>query len=165
MAKGNVKMTNNVIAPVAFAAKMDEAKLKELKEQGLLVKDAGEIDELDLPEPQYGDTIIGTLTNEEAELFVTMDALVNRLDELRRENTADWLKGASEAVRHSKEKEFEDGEAPILPENAVEFYRTSRQYEYIRGLFFWSVCSRLECYDYKVGVRSKRRIVKNERMW
>lgn len=159
-------MSADIVTPPQFAAKMDADRLADLKAKGLLVKDACPIDDLELPEPQYGDEIIGTLTPEEAELYVSVFLLSERIDELNRQGASEVLIGMGEAVREKKEADiFENQNQFVTAEFAIEFFKTGRKLDYLKGLFFWTVSERLDCFDHVIGIRSKRRIVRNRRRW
>lgn len=157
-------MSAEILTPSKFAARMDESKLEGLRNNGLLVKDACPIDDLELPEPQYGEQIIGTLTAEEAELYASIYSLSGKLEELNRTGASNAFIATGEAIRDKREKDIVE-KGMVSEDFAKEFFRTQRQLEYLKSLFFWTLSSRLDCFDYIIGVRSRRRIIKSERRW
>jgi len=155
----------DVVSHAAFAARMDAADLNRLKDSGLLVKEPGAFETLDdIPAPGYGEKIIGTLTAEEEELFVNAAKAMAEFDETSRRLQSAALIGAGEAVRDATEKDFKV-ENFLEEATAKAFFRLQRKSSALAELFRWTVCERLNCHDYVVGVRTGKRIVTGERKY
>lgn len=153
-----------VISPPQFAAKMDAETLAGLQEQGMLIKEASVIDEIELDDPKYGEDILGTLTEEETKLFVNYHAASAEMDDLHRACGSNLIIKAGEAIRDKKEKDFDTSDS-IVEEEAYAFFQKQRQVDVLKSLLFWYIGERLDCHDHVLGIRSKRRIIKGQRKW
>lgn len=158
-------MTDNIIKPTQFGGKLAselvDAQYAQIK--SLLVEDACAFEDLDLKEPRYGDTVIGTLTDQEAELFVSLYLLSDKLAGMNRHGSSEFLIKLGEAVR-DENKNFNKDEA-LGQEFAIEYFRLEHKVNYLRSMFNFMLAERMNCFDHFVGVRSRRRIVKSNRKW
>lgn len=157
-------MTNaeNVIIPEAFAQRIDAAKIEELKAAGAISSNPLPFDKLELPEIGYGDHVLGTLTDAECELYSAYYETAQRLDDMGRGASADFFENAAQAIRDKKENDFAPDNL-VSEEFKIEFFRVQRQAEYLKALFYFTLCEKYNCHDYTVGVRTGRRFVKNKR--
>lgn len=157
-------MKPNVVMPAAFAARTDAETLASLREQGV-VTGTLVLDETTLKEPEYGEEIIGTLTEEETQLFAAYREAHATLQELQRKVGAELLHRMGDAIAQQKEKEMFDNAPPIQDSEAKEFHRLMRKVEYLKAMFFWVIGEKYKAHDHILGVRTKRRIIKGRRKW
>ncbi len=155
----------NVIVPEAFKPRMDKEKLTALEESGAVSSNPLPIDKLELPEVGFGDHVLGTLTDEEAELFTGYYDAAQELDDLGREVGANFFANAADAIRNKTEEKAFSGGMQLTDEEASKIFKLQRKVEYLKSLFYWYMCEKYNCHEYKVGVRSRRRFVKNKKMY
>lgn len=143
-------------------------RLQELADVGVDV--TASFDGLALPEPQYGEQTIGNLTEDEARLFVAFFNAQAELEDMHRNTMGAILRRAGDqiaksdrsknlgaALQGTKLAEF-DNEA-----DEKSFCRMQMLVDYLRNALFFQIAERLDCHSFKIGVRSKRRIVKTGR--
>lgn len=157
-------MKTNVFMPAAFAGRADADTLSRLREQGV-VTGVLVLDESELKEPEYGEETIGTLTDDEAQVYAAYCEAHKTLRELQRKVGAELLHRMGDAVAQQKEKEMFENEPPLNEEAAHEFHRLVRKVEYLKSMFFWIIGEKYKAHDFTLGVRTKRRIIKGRRKW
>lgn len=152
-----------VIIPRQFA--LGEDRLKELRDSGLLTGEPSAIDDMPLKEPQYGETVLGTLEPDDCALYV---AFFNSKEEMDRLNA----KVAGGVLARAGKRLEQEGFAAKLPDgddvdevNAVKYHEALRRTEMLKSLLFYRLEKRFECFGYVTGVRTKRRFVKGSRKW
>jgi hypothetical protein len=165
---------NNVVMPEAFANRIDPERaaqvsqqkfsvnMDELRKQGVIVHDAAHMDAAELPEPAYGEQVLGTLTDDEALLFSSFLSVKEELDEFLRGLSGTNLERMAQAVRSKTERELMEQD-PLTDEQYSRLSKLQRQKDYLRAAFYWIMCDKYNCHEYNVGVRSKRRFIKSSR--
>jgi hypothetical protein len=121
----------------------------------------------ELPEPQYGEYILGELNDLEKELYVDLHKANKDFELLQREylgrqverfgqsiRTADLTKEVSDIVKSNKDFLFDS------EEEKKNFFRLERHITMLKGHLHWSLAERFMCHDFTIGVRSKFRAVK-----
>lgn len=154
----------NVIVPDAFKARIDKDTLDTLKASGAVSANIQPIDKIELPEVGYGDHVLGTLTDEECELFCLYHAAAMEYEDLGRAISAGSLTNIAEAIRNKTEDKF-NSEGIITDEQAAQIFRAQRKTEYLKQLLYFSLCEKYNCHEYIVGVRKGRRFVKNRKQY
>ncbi len=153
----------NVIIPEAFKARIDADTLEGLKSSGAITSNPLPIDKLELKEVGYGDHVLGTLTDEEAELYTAYHSAALELEDIKRDLAAGSLERAADAVRNKTEDKFNPVQN-ITDELDRKGARLSRRAQYLKTLFYFTMCEKYNCHEYRVGVRSGRRFVKNKKL-
>lgn len=146
-----------VIIPDAFAARIDETTLNELRSSGAVSVNPLAFDKLELPEVGYGDHVLGTLTEQECEIFAAYYEAMQETEDIGRELGANFFAGAAEAIRNKTEKDYQ---ADVPDETAARAFRVQRRMEYLKALFYYTLCERFNCHEYVVGVRKGRKFIK-----
>ncbi len=153
----------NVVIPEAFKNRIDADKLAELRQSGAMTSNPLPIDKLELKEVGYGDHVLGTLTQEECELYSAYHAAAEELEDIRREVGAGFFQGAAEAIRNKTEDKYNPS-VFVTDDLDQKGARLSRRVEYLKSMFMFMMCEKYNCHEYKVGVRSGRRFVKNKKL-
>ncbi len=154
-----------------FKKRMTESAKAALEKAGGKVVDEGvdDLSDLELEEPAYGEKIIGTLTPDEIWLFRVFYVLTDRLEELNCAIGGEALTQLGAAIKDRKnikeahsvlESHMEESSAPV-----IEMFTIERQLDTFKSQLYLSICERLGHWDYKLGIRSKGRIVSLERKW
>lgn len=154
---------SNVIIPAAFAEKMGKEKFQELTQQGSVTYDISEFDSYDVKEVAYGEKVVGTLTNDEAMLYIAIRKAHEDMMETNRHISSELLIKSGEAIRDRVEKQ--SGESFVDEEQAKLFFKKQAYKEYLIALLGWQIAERLNEHDYTLEVRSNRRIVQAYRKW
>ena len=155
----------NVVIPEAFKSRMEKEALEKLETGGATSANPLPIDKLELPEVSFGDHVLGTLTDEEAELFTAYYEAAAELDVMGRNIGADFFASVADAIRNKQEEKFSQAGPQLSDEDASKIYRMQRKVEHLKGLFFWHMCEKYNCHEYMVGVRTGRRFVKNQKRY
>lgn len=160
-------MASNVVTHAKWGS-------EELKERGVVVVNPDHsLDSIQLPEPQFGETIVGTMTDEERELFLAMYEAKSKLDDMTRDLLADTMARFGETIRGSDRtrtlaEAMQDGEFTMEFENeekGQEFFRLEKQANMLHALFHWTIAERLNKHEFVLGVRTRGRIVTTERRY
>ena len=124
------------------------------------------LEDFKLPEPSYGEQVVGTLTQDELGLFLEYSRVAEELDDLGREmGSASYIKIA-EAIRNKSETELaKDPNSIITPEEAGRVFKLNRRVTTLHSLLFWHLGEKYECHDHTLGIRSRGRVVKGGRKW
>jgi hypothetical protein len=156
------------LADIISPFKLAESRLAEIREAGAsihLTLPTG-IDEIKLPEPEYGETVIGTMTPEEAELFLTSYQLQLDIEDMSRNAVADLMSRVGQQIRSSdRQRSLVDSLSPAsieFEDEATEkkFTRMQQLQIHVHAMLFFQIGERLDVHHYRLGVRSKGRIVK-----
>jgi hypothetical protein len=124
------------------------------------------IDRMNLPEPQYGETVIGQLTDEETFLFCWYYDLQLEVEDRERIAMGEMLSKvggfirASDRTKSIRESIDTDQLTFGTEEEEKAFARATQLVAYIKGMLFFLVGERLACHEYTLGVRSRGRVVK-----
>lgn len=122
--------------------------------------------ELDIPEPKYGEDVLGTLTEEELRLFVVIDSLSVKLDDLNHEIGGEALMATGAAFKARDVSDENIRKVMETKRTVIEqYFKYERQLESYKSRMFLSICNRLGHWDWLLGIRSKQRIVKVQRKW
>ncbi len=156
---------SNVFMPASFAQKIDNASLLRLREQGVVTKSGVTLDEEKLKDVEYGETVIGTLTEEEAELYAFYVDAHESFQKLKRKIGATALHRMGDAMDGGIEPNTLDAMQILQEESALEVFSSERRMEYLKSMFFWVIGEKYKAHDFILGIRTKRRIVKHSRKW
>lgn len=151
-------------------------RAKQLKEAGVIVDlkidDQTEKD-LNLPAPAYKEMTIGKLEPAEIEMYVAYHNAMQDSEKKNRFIFSLILHKMGDAVGSSdmsKSLETVMMDHPELvdsipEEDAIGYFKARRRADALRGMFFWQLAQRMDCYDHILGVRTKWRIVRTKRSW
>jgi hypothetical protein len=59
----------------------------------------------------------------------------------------------------------EEFKKAVDPAKAYEYFGMEAKVLRLKSMFYWGIGERFSCHDHKLGVRSRRRIIKGERKW
>jgi hypothetical protein len=162
-------MSDNVITHAKFAT---AERLKELQEQGVvIVEETRDYTDLTLPEPQYGEEIVGSLGPDEKALFFALYDAQMEMEDKTRNLMGNQISRVGETVRNSDRSKditeaLRDQEMGFdTDEEAVQFFRLQKKVSLLHSTFHWNIAERLNAHEYVLGVRSQGRIVKVQRRW
>ena len=146
---------------------INESTIEQLKAAGIITDtNPGGIDDIKLNEPQYGETIVGTLTDEEALLFMAFYGAKAELDDLGRELNANTLIGVGTKLREKPKDDDDFGVSDfVLPEQAAAYFRAERRMEYAKAQLYYVLGEKYGCHDHAIGIRTKRRVVRGKSKW
>jgi hypothetical protein len=153
--------------------KLDKDGLDRLKQMGVeVLTDLPSDDEMGLQEPQYGEQVLGNLTDEEFTIFVDIWRVQNEMTDIMKAITARKLHEAGDLVATSDSPqqfiESVQQNSHVVYQTADEAKRSfllQAKLNFLKGLFYWQMGEKYDCHDYKLGVRSKRRFVRKERRY
>lgn len=154
-----IEEDNNVLIPKKFRDRMSESQLQNLGEFARMPDS-----EIDLKHPAPDEKVIGTLEQEEIDLYKEMFMLQERLDKLNGQLGGTALIAAGEALK-------EGHEPPSTPEDVLdesiilEYFSVLRQFDFVKALLWEQITFRLGSPDWVLGVRSRWRVVKVSRRW
>lgn len=157
---------NNVHTHERFMRNTTSERVAELKAAGVIPDTERTLDDLKLDEIRMGEAVIGTLTPDEAALWVAYsDAKVEVLS-IERELASDTFYQIGDAFKRGEEDKFAMGSGVNLDaEKMREFFKLGRRAELLGASFFWTIGERMDAHDHFLGVRTKGRIVKGKRKW
>ena len=128
------------------------------------VIDPAEFDTIKLPDPQYGEEVIGSLSEDDCKAFVLMHQADVEMHRLDREIGGALMEVAGQKI---KTGEFDPRQANTMADlaqvdevKAIEFCRLLAFTSQVKAAFWWTVGERFNAHDYRLSVRSKRRVVK-----
>ena len=124
---------------------------------------------LKLSEPKYGDVEIGVLTDEECILFARFHTVTMRHKEISREVGGAQIEKIGAGIRTGEidpEKGPVDGEIFLDHDLLKEYFRILSFLDYSRAAFTHTIQLRIPGnWEYKLGVRTKRRIFRAQRRY
>lgn len=152
---------------------LDDVALDRLRKLGIDIKPTAAIDALELPEPRYGEAVVGELTDEEALLFRELYDANQALETRTRELIAAGLTKAGDLIRHSDRHKplsevFKNNESPVSFDNEADglvYFTLQQRAAMLHATFYFAIGERLGLHDWRLGVRSRARVVKIERRW
>lgn len=140
-------------------------RIASLKDSGVLIHGDTRLEDLDLKEPAYGDTVVGELAEEETLLLIELFETKLDLDDLGRERAGLMMERTGQHLRTADRKsdptDF-DPTAEDKPEwdKAREtHYRLQAKIRMLQSNLYWLIGERLDIHHIHTGVRSKGRIV------
>lgn len=165
---------SNVVTHANFA--LPEEQLEKLRGAGVDVSTKltqSQIDELGLKEPQYGETTAGELTDEEATLYYALWQSKQSVEDRTRTLVGDAITKVGGEIRDSDRSKsmqdvLDDGEIKmdfVNDEAAEEYFAVQQKSSYLHALFYWTVGERLGKHSYRLGVRSRLRVVSLEKRY
>ena len=147
------------------------ATLDRLADAGVEVKASGVYEHVTLAEPQYGEVVLGELLTQERDLFVQLYDLRLEIEGLAREYVGAAISRMGESVRNSDRNRplaevFQSPDQQQMAFGSEEkqeaFFRLQHMAELLHAEFYWRVSERYCVHGWRVGVRSRFRLVKIE---
>jgi hypothetical protein len=137
-------------------------RVAELRRMGVEIDASADLRSLNLPDPSWGEQVVGELTEEEVVLLSTM------LRKMEEKETVD-RKMAGKMMTKLGRHLAEDAEKPKHPfdgeEEAQGYYRLNRECELLKATLFWSLAERFGLHHYTLAIRSRGRVVKTDRLY
>lgn len=155
---------------VTHARFVTPERLIELSEQGAEVSVETLLADIDLPEPNYGELIIGTLTAQEAAFYRDLYRANVALEEEGRNMVGQGLAQIGNTIRQS------DRNKPLAEvlrntdlmglasdEEAKHYFCLQQRASMLHAVFYFNLGERLDAHEWRLGIRSRGRVVKIER--
>lgn len=163
------------MATVVTHARFGSAdRLKELQEQGIaVVEETRGYDDISLSEPAYGETIVGELEESEKAIFFALYDATTALEDLTRTLMGRQLTRVGQRITDSDRSKTlqeamrdEPGELVFdSDEEAKEFFRLEKKAAMLHSTFHFNLADRLGRHEFKLGVRTRGRVVAAERRY
>ena len=144
--------------------------VERLREAGVEVEDRlsdEQVAEMGLKEPEYGETLVGECTNEEAAMFYALWREQSALEDRSRTLMGNILAKLGTNIRDSdRDKPMSEllGEGKIEMDFDTEdegegYFRVQQRVAHLHATFYWIIGERLGRHRDRLGVRSKMRLV------
>lgn len=164
-------MTDNVVTHARF--RLGPEVMENLRGLGVeVIHDFPPDETMGLKEPQYGETVLGTMTDEEYSVFVEIWQCQNEMTTMMKDITARKLHRAADLVATSDTptdfiQNIKDDAQVIYqtPEEAQRSFYLQAKIAFLKGLLYWQLGEKYNCHEFKSGVRNKRRFVRKERRY
>lgn len=145
-------------------AGLSPERLAELTDQGF---DAISLDfeSIKLSDPAHDETVVGELTNHEANTFFRLYKAKEEFDTMGRVATGEAIKRFGDLIIKSDDPfDQKNGKITALAfatdDEEKRYCRLMLMIEYLRASLYYKLAERLGIPEYELGVRSKRRVVK-----
>lgn len=162
-------MSDNVVTHSRFAT---PDRLRELQEQGVVVvNDSRELSDIALQEPQYGETIVGSLTSDEKHIFFALFDGQAKLEDATRTLMGNQITRVGRQIKDSdRSKDIREAIADqdIAFEDDAEasaFFKLQKEVSMLHANFHYAIGERLNSHEYILGVRSQGRVVRVEKRY
>ena len=144
-----------------------------LREAGVSVEGTPDLDDLDLPGPKYGEEIVGSVTAEEAVVLRDLSTASEVAEDLERSAAGKAVEQLGRQIATSDRKKTlqevlgSDGETPLAldAESAEVMFSAMQRKNHLHAMLHYMMGERLKLHSWRLGVRSKGRIVKIGRRW
>ena len=164
-------MDGNVVTSAAFALKPED--IARLRAAGVDVQGNPDLGDLDIPDPRYGEDIIGVLTVEEALIYRDLRRAMDVADDLERTAAGKALEemgrviATSDRSKSMRDVLARDGETQLSldPDTAERMFQAIQRQAHLHAMLHFLLGERLGVHAWRLGVRSKGRVVKIERRW
>jgi hypothetical protein len=151
-------------AQILTSAKfLNEKTTEQLKSLGIEISAKVQLEALDLPEPAYGEEVMTELDEDEALLFAELYHLNEALDAKRRDYMAESLAKLGSSLRERSERDLTPENFRMSDAQEKEVHRLQQQASMLHAMLYWRLGERLDCHEFRMGVRSRGRVVKLER--
>ena len=127
-----------------------------------------DFDALKLSDPKYGDLEIGKLTDDECLQFVRFHTAINLHKLAEREVGGAQLEALGAGIRSGKismDTGPVDADDITDHESITDYFRLSSYCSYYRAVFYHNLSMRLGHWEYTLGIRTHRRIVRAKRRY
>lgn len=149
------------MANVVSIGKLSDARIAELAEHGVEVKDTVDLDKLNLPEPGPGEIFCFHAEPDETAIFIEMYDLSKELDRWERELLGNVVTELGGKIKESDlsqpwyEGVNNDKLVPKFKDEEEEekFYRLQQKRSFLRQLLYWRMGERGNLHMYRLGFR------------
>ena len=149
------------MSEIVSIRKLSDARIAELAEQGVEVKDTFDLDELNLPEPAHGEMFCFHAEPEETAIFIEMYEASKEIDRWERKLLGDVVTDLGGKIKKSDlsqpwhESINEDKLRPKFSDDEEEekFYRLRQRRDFLRVLLYWKIGERGNLHAYRLGFR------------
>jgi hypothetical protein len=137
-------------------------RLAELRSMGVEIDTSADLRSMNLPDPTWGEEVLGELHEAEVVLLATMLRKTEEKDNLDRKMAGKMLTKIGQHLSESAEKPTH----PFDTEGeALAFYRLTRECELLKANLFWALAERFNLHHYTLAIRSRGRVVKTTRLY
>lgn len=141
-------------------------RMEQLRSDGLLLPDAPAFDTLVLDASGPGETYLGELTGNEAEMFANYYDAAAQLHALQQTvSSAIYHELGNQAIADQPVDEPHLLQQAVTPEVGYALHRLWRRVEALKHLLFWQLGERFGCHEYNIGVRAGRKVVRGARKY
>ena len=149
------------MANIVSIGKLSDARIAELAEHGVEVKDTIDLDKLNLPEPGPGEIFCFHAEPDETAIFVEMYNIAKKLDKWEREllgNVVTELGGKIKKSDLSQPWYNGINNDKLMPkfkdeEEEEKFFRLKQKGNFLRQLLYWRMGERGSLHMYNLGIR------------
>jgi hypothetical protein len=145
-------------------------RLVELSEQGAEVNVDTILVDIDLPEPNYGEVILGTLSAPEAAFYIDLYKANVALEEEGRNMVGMGLAQIGNSIRQSDRNKplsevlrNTDLMGLASDDEAKHYFKLQQRAAMLHSVFYYNLGERFDAHEWRLGIRSRGRIVKIER--
>lgn len=164
---------------VISIGKLSEQRAMDLADAGVELQERVDVSELNLQEPQYGETFVFHAEPDEVAIYYEMHTVTKRLEKWGRELVATTFAKMGEKVRDSDlgkpwHEALQDGDLALefnTEEEGEEFFRLSQRRQFLHSLLYWKLGERTKQHGQRLGLRrpmageDRLRVVRIERRW
>lgn len=124
-------------------------------------------EDLVLRDTQYGDELLGELTDEQVETFIKVYDLRGELKDIDREISGTLFEKFGRDIRSGSLDEATEYNAAehIDPSLMKRLFNAKALSDKLTNDLFWEIGEQYNAHDYTIAIRTKRRIVKCRRKW
>jgi hypothetical protein len=159
-------MSNIVATHARFGTNVQH--LRDLGVEISVHHDDADLSDIQLEEPKYGEMLLGTVTDDERQMFIDLYRANVEMEGLTREYMGAAITRLGDAIRTSdRHKPFHEAvreDAASLdfggPDNQLAFFRLQQKINVLKSMLYWSLGERFDAHDWSIGIRSKWRAVK-----
>jgi hypothetical protein len=152
---------------IALGKLVSPERLSELRGEGVVVQRDSILADLSLPDPRYGEEVVGELSDDELFLFAELAKLNLDLEAKGREIVGKSLSMAGEAIRNS------DHTKPLMEalqnsnimesaseDDARQIFTLQQRVNMLHSTLHYHLGERFDAHHWRLGVRSRGRVVK-----
>ncbi len=150
-----------------------EEVINKLRDAGVevdAVVDSEAVEEMGLKEPVYGEATVGECTVEETAVFHELWQVNRDLEDRSRTLVGESLASVGKSIRDSDRNKpmsevVQSGELDLAfgdDDTEEAYFRLQQRAAMLHAMFWWLLGERLSLHRYRLGVRSKLRIVRME---
>ena len=149
------------MSEIVSIGKLSDARIAELAEQGIEVKDTFDLDELNLPEPAHGEMFCFHAEPDETAIFIELHEISIKIDKWERKLLGAVVTDLGGKITKSdlsqpwQESINEDRLRPKFENDEEEenFYRLRQRRDFLKVFLCWKIGERGNVHSYRTGFR------------
>ncbi len=123
---------------------------------------------IELPELEPGDEIIGVLTSEESSIFLEMVNLDEDIEIWSREIYSRMLREVADNISKTNIDVIQAhmlDNSVLTEEESFDFYQNKSKLDYLHGIFWFSVKTRLSAFNRELAIKNGFRVVSQQKLY